>query len=427
VEQRRLVPVILLSGHFTRGEDKAEGLEGGGDVYFTKPVDPLELLGQIKALRRIREAELVLQQQAKIIDQIHDSVIVTDLAGRVTRWNKGAERIFGYTAAEMLERHVAVLYPPGEGEQAFRDILTALREKGSLEREKHVRRKSGEDIFVHTSFALLHDGHGEAIGIVGNSIDLTERRRLEEQIRQAQRMEAVGQLAGGLAHDFNNLMTVVTGFAEIVLESLPPGNPQRPLVQEIKKAGDRTARLTQQLLAFSRKQMLQFQVLDLNALVRDMQQTLQQTVGLGVSVALHLDSQLGHVKLDPGQFRQAILNLAAHARDAMPNGGDLTVATRNIELGEGNASPHPEVEPGSYALLTISDTGVGMDAATSARIFEPFFTTDREVAGNRGLGLATAYGIVKQSGGHLEVESKVGAGETFKVYLPRCNERQLRS
>jgi PAS domain S-box-containing protein len=414
-----LVPVIFLSGHFTRSEDKAEGLEGGGDAYLTKAADPRELLGQVKALRRIREAELTLRQQAKIIDQIHDAVIATDLEGRVTQWSMGAERMFGYTAEEMLDQPVAVLDLPDQGERAFSQVLAAVQEGGGLERERRVRRKTGEEFYVHSSFSLLQDDHGNAHGIVGYSLDITEKRRLAEQHREAQRLEAIGQLAGGIAHDFNNLMTVVTGFAEIVLRNLSPDDPPWGLVQEIKRAGDRAAALTQQLLAFSRKQLLQLKVLDLNGLVREMENVLRQTMGGGVTVTICPDAPLGLVKVDPGQLRQAILNLAANAAEAMPNGGTFTVETRTVELDEKYARTYAEVQPGSYVLLAISDTGVGMDAATKGRIFEPFFTTKGE--GSGGLGLAMVYGIVKQSGGHIEVESEVGSGTTFQVYLPRLN------
>ena len=416
-----LVPVILMSGHFTRSEHKAEGLEGGGDVYFTKPIEPRELLAQVKAMLRIRQTELALLQQATIIDQIHDAVIGTDLVGRVTRWNKGAERLFGYTAEEMRGRHVALLYPPGEGEDAFVQVLAALRECRGLEREKRVRRKSGEEFYVHSSLSLLHDGRGKASGVVKLSLDITEKRRLEEQFRQAQRMEAVAQLAGGLAHDFNNLMTVVNGFAGILLGNLPPDDSQRVMVQEIKRAGERAASLTQQLLAFSRKQILQLKVLDLNELVGEMEKALRRATG-GVTVMIRPASDLGRVKADPAQMRQALLNLAANAGEAMPGGGTLTVETRNVDLGEDYAKTCPEVRPGPYVLLAVSDTGGGMTEEVKARVFEPFFTTKPEGEGHGGLGLASVYGVVKQSGGHIEVESTVGAGTTFKVYLPRLPE-----
>ncbi|MBI1916403.1 MAG: response regulator [Planctomycetes bacterium] len=248
-----------------------------------------------------------------------------------------------------------------------------------------------------------------------------ERRRTEEALRQAQKMEAVGRLAGGIAHDFNNMMTVVCGFSETLLDQLPPDAPVRELVEEIRKAGERCAALTRQLLAFSRKQLFALRALDLNAVLAGMENMLRPLLGEDIDLVLALDPALGRVRGDPAQLEQVILNLCANARDAMPRGGRLALATANVELSEEDAQRPREVRPGPYILLEVVDTGCGMDAVNLTHVFEPFFTT-KGVGEGTGLGLATVYGIVKQSGGSIRAQSEPGRGTTFRVYLPRYEE-----
>ena len=267
----------------------------------------------------------------------------------------------------------------------------------------------------------LRGPQGDLIGVIGVALDVTDRKHLTDQLRQSQKMQAIGELAGGVAHDFNNLLMVVKGHAQLLLDRMPKDPSLHHSVHQMEKAADRAASLTRQLLAFSRKQVLQPRVLDMNDVVTGMIKMFSRVIGENIEMAFVPAAKLGRTKADPGQIEQVLLNLVVNARDAMPNGGRLTIETSNVQLDRSYASGHAAVEPGPYIMLTVTDTGCGMDAETQSRIFEPFFTT-KEAGKGTGLGLATVYGVVKQSGGYIWVYSEVGCGSTFKIYLPEVAE-----
>jgi signal transduction histidine kinase len=281
-----------------------------------------------------------------------------------------------------------------------------------------IRRRDGQLVSASMNAVGSFDEEGRLVKITGFVVDHTARKHLEERLQQVQRLEAVGQLAGGIAHDFNNLLTVILGCIDLLREQ-PPARPvqgQDPL-DELEKAASRAAALTQQLLAFSRRQVLQPRILDLNEALRSTHSMLRRLIPGSVAFVLDLDPDVDRVKVDPTQLDQVVINLVINAGDAMPAGGTLTVSTRNVALSESVLAEHPYVVPGSYVALTVRDTGVGMDEATRARAFEPFFTT-KPVGKGTGLGLSTVYGIVKQSGGYVWLTSSPGAGTTAQVYLP---------
>jgi len=332
--------------------------------------------------------------------------------------NDAAVAHYGYSREEFLAMTAADLRP-SEDVPAFLAGVGALEDGTTHSLPYRHKKKDGTvievDITVHK---FVFDGRPCGLTI---AVDTTERNRLEAQLRQAQKMEAVGSLAGGIAHDFNNLLSVILSYSKMLAESLKPGDPMRIDLEEIARAGTRAAELTRQLLAFSRQQVLAPKVLDLNAVMSGIARMLQRLVGEDVELAVVGGSDLGAVRADPGQIEQVLMNLVVNARDAMPTGGKLTIETANVELDLSYTVQHSGVAPGSYVMLAVTDTGVGMQPVTVARMFDPFFTT-KELGRGTGLGLSTVFGIVQQTGGHIWVYSEPGAGTTIKVYLPRSAE-----
>ena len=340
--------------------------------------------------------------------------------GRLLAVNPALVSMLGYESeAQLLERNMErdIFVDPAQR----RRLVAEVTARGNLSTESVWRRRDGKTVTVRASGRVVRDAQGGVDYFNAIVEDITEHRLLEDRLRQAQKMEAVGRLAGGVAHDFNNLLTGILGCADLLLETLGPDAPGRDDVAEIRKAAVRAADLTRQLLAFSRQQVLAPQVLDLNALVGNMEKLLKRLIGEHIELRAALAPDLGMVKADPGQLEQVIVNLAVNARDAMPNGGRLTIETRNAELDASYVEEHAPVVAGPYVLLAVTDTGTGMDAETKSHVFEPFFTT-KALGQGTGLGLATVYGIVKQSGGHVWVYSERGQGAAFKIYLPRVAE-----
>ncbi len=354
-----------------------------------------------------------------VIEGTSDIVFVKDLRGRYLMINSAGARFLGQTVDEVIGKDDRALFAAETAErvmEADRQVLASA----SAQMFEFTATAAGQTRTIQSTKGPYRDAHGRVIGLVGIARDVTEMRRLEEQFRQAQKMEAVGRLASGVAHDFNNLLCVINGYSEMVFGRLHPDDPNREFLAAIGKSGERAADLTRQLLAFSRKSVLQPQVVNLNVLLDDLLKLLKRLIGADVELALAPDAGLGLAMVDPGQFGQAVMNLAVNARDAMPGGGRLTIETCNAELDAAYAERHPEAKPGRYVRLAATDTGHGMDEATKARIFEPFFTTKGPGKGT-GLGLAMVFGFAKQSGGHVEVDSEPGRGTTFRVYLPRAD------
>ena len=380
----------------------------------------------IRDITERKRAEEALRKSEERFRRIfYDSQVgltVTTGDGKFLQANQVFLDMLGYTEEELLGTPVSKLVHPNDWQDHLPVAEQVLKgELDFLQAEGRYLHKQGHEIWCLTSVSIIRESTGKILFSLGQYIDFTERRKLEEQFRQAQKMEAVGRLAGGVAHDFNNLLMVMRGYTELLLGRLGANDPLRRNVEEIQKAADRATSLTQQLLAFSRKQVMQPKVFDLNAVVSDTERMLRRLIGEDIELATILGPELGRVKADPGQIEQVILNLAVNARDAMPQGGQLVLETANVELTQAFARQHPGVTPGPHVLLAMSDTGVGMDAETQARIFEPFFTTKEKGKGT-GLGLSTVYRIVKQSGGYIWVYSEAGQGTTFEIYLPQVEE-----
>ena len=402
-----------------------------------------QLKNEVKELRhRVRELETIENERRRVVEalreteerfrQVYDEAPVgyheLDKEGRIIRVNRRELEMLGYTEKELLGRPVWKFVV--EEEITRQVIMAKIAGDVSFHEtfERTYRRKDGTTLPVLIEDRIIPDEKGRITGIRSMIEDITERRRAEEalrkseeQLRQWQRVEAIGRLAGGVAHDFNNLLMTIKGCSELLLGELDARDSRREEVEEIRKAAERATALTRQLLAFGRRQVLQPQVLDLNEVVANMGRMLQRLIGEDIQLLTVLDAELWPVKVDPGQFEQVIMNLAVNARDAMPGGGKLTIETANVVLDEKYARRHVSVKPGPCVMLAVTDNGCGMDKETQSHLFEPFFTTKAKEEGT-GLGLSTVYGIVKQSGGNIWAYSESGLGTTFKIYLPRVEE-----
>ena len=404
-------------------------------MYYREPSSPnshdlqvIERATHLAAIAVERErAEQALRQaenrHRNIIDNAVEGFFQTTPAGGYVSVNPALARMYGYQNPSELIAAVGDI-----GHQVYVDShrraeFKRLMAKHGLVQgfEYQVHRKDGSKIWLSENARAVRDANGAVLYYEGTVVDVTERKQLEDQLRQAQKMEAVGQLAGGIAHDFNNLLMVIEGNTELMLDRLSPADALCQNAHQIKKAAEQAASLTRQLLAFSRRQVLQPRVLDLNSVTAGIGKMLPRLIGEDIELRIRPSASLGWVKADQSQIEQVLLNLAVNARDAMPQGGKLTIETANVDLDESYARHHASVRPGPYVILMVSDTGMGMDTETQAHCFDPFFTT-KELGRGTGLGLATVYGVVKQSGGWIWVYSEPGQGTTFKIYLPRVQE-----
>lgn len=402
----------------------------GGTIVLSAIRDISDNKRIAEELRRANEelhrktAEQLGEYRSKlvsIVDSSEDAILSKSLDGIVTSWNKGAERIYGYSPDEVVGKHISLLAPTDRWDE-ITGILQKIAKGVSVEHHESVRlTKDGRHLNVSISVSPLRDASGEIIGASVIARDITQQKRAENQLRQAQKMEAIGRLAGGVAHDFNNILGIINACTEFLRDRIDPVSEPSVYVHNIKKATERGTALTRQLLAFSRASTIQPRILDLNERLRDISKLLRPLLGDDVEILIVPKSGSAVVEADPGQLDQIVLNLAVNARDAMPRGGKFILETGVVKFDQALAEQN-RMAAGKYVALAVSDTGTGMDEATVSRIFEPFFTT-KEANKGTGLGLATVYGIVKQSAGHILVYSEPGHGTTFKIYLPSAEHK----
>jgi PAS domain S-box-containing protein len=434
---QRELQIALQEGRF---EEEGVRVRKGGATFWaivttTSIHDPLgQHLGFANVTRDLTErkqAEDLLRASEErfrlLVEGVQDYVIIMlDPTGKVATWNQAAEKLTGYQAKEIIGRHFACFLTAEDVASGLPErILQQAAAQGRYEEEGWRARKDGSRYWANVVITALLGAAGTVRGFASVARDLTQHRRaqeLENQLRQSQKLEVVGQLAGGVAHDFNNLLTTVFGNVDILLGMLPLDDPKTEVVKRIREAGERAAALTHQLLSFSRRAVLETKVLDLNEVVKEAEKLLRRSIGEDIVLTAVLDPNISRINVDPGQMGQVLMNLAVNARDAMPQGGILTIETSDIQLDEAYAEKHPECKPGRYVKLAVSDNGCGMTPEVKAHIFEPFFTT-KEPGQGTGLGLATVHGIVKQSGGSIELYTEPNHGTTFKIYLPAVDEQ----
>jgi len=367
-------------------------------------------------ITRNKRSEVEINMLSHALRCVSECLIVFDTEGTIIFVNETFLRTYGHAKNELIGKSINIIHSEKNPTDLLDQIIPESIKNGWQGEVTDVR-KDGQEFTCYLKTTAVQDESGRPLVIIGVSHDLTERKQLEAQLRQSQKMEAIGQLAGGIAHDFNNLLTVIDGYVELLTTRMNENSTQNNWVNQIKRASERAGSLTRQLLAFSRRQILQPRLIDVNQLVKEMSILLKRLIGEDVELTSILSNDIGHIKADPSQIEQVLMNLVVNARDAMPEGGQLTIGTKQVYLDPEYAIHHSDVTPGNYVLLSVSDTGIGMSAEIQEHIFEPFFTTKEKGKGT-GLGLATVYGIVKQSEGHIWVYSEIGRGTSFKIYLP---------
>ena len=386
------------------------------ETHYGPDGTPIRSLGTTQDVTERERAAEELRVKDQAIAAAINAIVITDIAGRITYVNPAFVRLWGYDSEQEVLGRLPTDFAADDANTLR--IVQHVQTEGRWQGEFVARRKDGSMFDALLSAGAVTDAGGKLISMIGAFLDVTERNRLEAQLRQAQKMESVGRLAGGVAHDFNNLLTAITAQVELALLDVRPADPLFEVLNDVHRAADSAANLTRQLLAFSRKQVIDPRILNLNDIVAELQKMLQRLLREDIDLRVTLDPAVGQARVDQGQMEQILVNLAINARDAMPNGGKLTLETANVTLDEAYARGHPHVVPGEYVMLAVSDEGTGMSEEVKAHLFEPFFTTKGQGQGT-GLGLAMVYGAVKQNGGSIEVYSEAGYGTTFKLFLPR--------
>ena len=421
--QGKRMPLLFLPGTLAHGpgvKSHGDAASHAAESALIRTIRGAVALGRAEQQRR--EVEDTFGTLYSAIEQSADMVLITDSSGVIEYVNPAFEKITGYARAEVIGQTPRILKSGEQSPELYRELWAKIT-AGEVYRGVLVnRKKTGESFVVEKTITPVRNAAGRVTHFISNDRDISERRRLEAALFQAQKMDAIGLLAGGVAHDFNNLLLVISSYAELMQDSIGPEHHLHRNVQEILSASRRAADLTRQLLAFGRKQTQTLQILNLNTVLRDISRMLPRLIGEDVELTIAPEADLGKVKLDPVQLEQIVMNLAANARDAMPAGGKLTIATRNVELDDSYVQTRTVVPPGQYVLLEVSDSGQGIDPEHLPHIFEPFYTTKEKGKGT-GLGLATVYGIIKQSGGFIWVYSEPGMGTTFRIYFPRVEHR----
>ncbi len=386
---------------------------------FCQKIDGLEnnyAICYIKNITELRRLEVERNMLSHALRQVNEGLGLFDLEGTIIFVNESFLDTFGYQKEEVIGQNISFFFSPFIGYDFQLNILPASL-KGGWNGELKAVRKDGKEITVFMSTSTVKDDAGQPVVVVGVISDITLRKQLEAQLSQAQKMEAIGQLAGGVAHDFNNLLTVIEGYIDLLNSKLNGEHAVESYIKQMKKATDRAVSLTRQLLTFSRRQVVQPKIMDVNKTILELSKMLNRLIGEHIELITNLNPDVWKIKVDPSQFEQVLLNLIVNARDAMPEGGELIIETQQVKLDKSYQRFHPDVKPGDYVLIKVMDTGVGMTEEVQQRIFEPFFTTKEKGKGT-GLGLATVYGVIKQNNGHIEVQSALGKGTTFFVYLP---------